>query len=576
MSVHLIHKGLGVFTTDENFFRQIQQQVSGLDSALFSVFHQNSLEKAIDFLNYELPDFLIMDLDTPIPEIDRIAELLKKDPWHSSTGIICISSKRLQTDSIRENQRWNLINVIDKEDTKTLQRVLRRVLQDTRTLVDGGYFAQFKSNDQGRIIVTNNIQEAQDTANLISSYLFSNGNIDQSKYYGLSLALSELLINAVEHGNCGISFDDKTHIMDTGQDMFSHVLEIARRPEVKDRIVTIDYDIQEEQSTWIITDMGDGFDVQKYLHMDPLEVLTLSHGRGIFMAKNSGDRLFYNEKGNQVTLICRHEGKGREIPEGFQSLAELNFPADEYVFRQGDQTDGFYYIIEGEFSVQINSKTIYTITANEHYLGRLSFLLKTNRIADIICTKKARLCHITDQCFEEIFSKFPNYGLVLTRLLAQRLSIINDEVSSAPKKAPDLLPTNNDIPDINNLPCGRLVKDNTPFTEFATGEVVNFPQQAVIFHRNEDSSHLYFIIDGKFDVLGAQNKIVGKLEKQDFFVGEMSFLLNNKRTATVTTSTDSMLLKISRKEFIHIVKTRPYYVLLLATLLAHRLMRILL
>jgi CRP-like cAMP-binding protein len=324
--------------------------------------------------------------------------------------------------------------------------------------------------------------------------------------------------------------------------------------------------------------MGEGFDVSKFLNMDPLEVLTLSHGRGIFMAKNSGDRLFYNDKGNQVTLICRHEGKkGREVPEGFQALPELNIEEGDFVFRNGENGDSLYYIIEGEFSVQLENRTLYKINPDELYLGRLSFLLGTPRIADVICTKAARLRQISTDEFEGIFTKFPNYGLVLARLLAQRLSILNDNYFSGSehKSDIDLLPACIDIPNMTNLPCGKLMKNDIPFAEFTAQESVSFPPQTLVFNRNEDSSHLYFILDGELDVRGANDKIVGNLKKQDFFVGEMSFLLNNRRTATVTTRTDSSLLKISRKDFIHIVKNRPYYALLLSTLLAHRLVRIL-
>jgi CRP-like cAMP-binding protein len=53
----------------------------------------------------------------------------------------------------------------------------------------------------------------------------------------------------------------------------------------------------------------------------------------------------------------------------------------------------------------------------------------------------------------------------------------------------------------------------------------------------------------------------------------MSFLLNNKRSATVIAAKPSKVLIIPKKSFIKIIKQYPNYLVLISRLLAHRLAR---
>jgi CRP-like cAMP-binding protein len=53
----------------------------------------------------------------------------------------------------------------------------------------------------------------------------------------------------------------------------------------------------------------------------------------------------------------------------------------------------------------------------------------------------------------------------------------------------------------------------------------------------------------------------------------MSFLLNNRRSATVRAAQPGILVRISKQRFINALKERPQYGLFLARLLSRRLLR---
>ncbi|MEC4678154.1 MAG: ATP-binding protein, partial [Nitrospirota bacterium] len=118
----------------------------------------------------------------------------------------------------------------------------------------------------------------------------------------VTLGISELLINAVEHGNLGITYAEKTEL--NKQSKWQE--EVQRRlslPEYKDKKVFVNLVKENREIVITITDEGTGFDWSDYMEMSA-ERATDNHGRGIAMSKMASfDELEYRGKGNEV--VCR-------------------------------------------------------------------------------------------------------------------------------------------------------------------------------------------------------------------------------------------------------------------------------
>jgi len=111
--------------------------------------------------------------------------------------------------------------------------------------------------------------------------------------------LSELMMNAVEHGNLEIGYEKKSYLLkkDYWIDEIDERLEdekyASRRGEISllksaDKIVVT------------ITDQGKGFDWQPYLNLS-IERIFDQHGRGIATTKERCfDELEYQGNGNKV------------------------------------------------------------------------------------------------------------------------------------------------------------------------------------------------------------------------------------------------------------------------------------
>jgi CRP-like cAMP-binding protein len=56
-------------------------------------------------------------------------------------------------------------------------------------------------------------------------------------------------------------------------------------------------------------------------------------------------------------------------------------------------------------------------------------------------------------------------------------------------------------------------------------------------------------------------------------MGEMSFLLNQRRSASVRADTPGKLILLTRKTFVSVIREYPHYGIFLSKLLAKRLVR---
>jgi len=115
------------------------------------------------------------------------------------------------------------------------------------------------------------------------------------------VGMSELLINAVEHGNLGITYDEKGELKEAGN-WLEEVEKRLQHPDYADLEVNVKMEKQNDKIVFLITDQGEGFDFNNYLEMDAERAFD-NHGRGIAMSRMlSFDHLEYLGKGNQVRV----------------------------------------------------------------------------------------------------------------------------------------------------------------------------------------------------------------------------------------------------------------------------------
>ena len=123
---------------------------------------------------------------------------------------------------------------------------------------------------------------------------------------GVHLGLVEVLANAIEHGNLGITYAEKGAALDVGDETWERLLRerLAATP-FRDRKVTVEFRLDASGCRWSVADEGDGFDWRGVPAPDAIENVLATHGRGIFLARLQFDEMSYSERGNRVTLVKR-------------------------------------------------------------------------------------------------------------------------------------------------------------------------------------------------------------------------------------------------------------------------------
>jgi DNA-binding response OmpR family regulator len=148
-----------------------------------------------------------------------------------------------------------------------------------------------------------------ETVDKVVDYLVSQAGEHLSRKSRLSvhLALLELLVNSMEHGNLEITFEEKARALENNT---LQALRDQRRndPNLSSRKVTVEFKSDDTGCEWVIADEGRGFDWRTV--PNPLERGNLmSHnGRGIAISRRHFDEFEYVGSGNVV--------RAKKYPDG--------------------------------------------------------------------------------------------------------------------------------------------------------------------------------------------------------------------------------------------------------------------
>jgi CheY-like chemotaxis protein len=236
-------------------------------------------------------------LDRMMPKVDGMAVLrtLKADPaWKMVPVIIqtAAASQNEVREGLEAGAHYYLTKPYDPEALRVLVHSILTDKHDRDEMAHRSLSLRHSLNllSRGEFIFQT-LAEAHDLAAALSSLC--------QEPDSASVGLIELLVNAIEHGNLGITYDEKSELRKN----FNWEDEVARRlamPEYASRKARIALVHQGDELEFTVSDEGAGFDWNKYLDFDPERAFDLN-GRGIAMAnKFSFSSLQYQGKGNVV------------------------------------------------------------------------------------------------------------------------------------------------------------------------------------------------------------------------------------------------------------------------------------
>ncbi len=253
--------------------------------AAFEFLQESALNISVIILDWNMPGITGIDLLRRIKKIDR----LKYIPVIMLTG-------RSEPDDIRQGIDAGAFYYLTKPfNQKVLSTLIRSAIN---------HFARLES-------LQYEVEEGAHISQTLQEGRFEFSTFEQAERLsrwlthpcpdsvGARLGLHELLVNAIEHGNLQITYDEKSDLISRGK-LHEEITRRLSDPEYGLRRVVVDYVRTPEYVEFMVTDMGRGFEYSAYLNLSPERAYS-NHGRGIAMANSmSFAELEYFPPGNRV------------------------------------------------------------------------------------------------------------------------------------------------------------------------------------------------------------------------------------------------------------------------------------
>jgi len=253
--------------------------------------------EAEEFLRIEMPELAVIDFADPGIDSARLLAAVRGDSWLLSTGLIglCDSPVKLRESGIVKGV--NTVALLDKgRISRQFPQVINIICNNRHMLFHRVIGNDFGAEISSSFELRNDPLEAGVFTNLICNYLFNMNCIDGGLREQLNFVLVELLINAIEHGNCGISYEEKTAWLEKNNDICELIDRKCENPEIAARKVFLQYAIEPAVSCFTIADEGAGFD-WRALKTPSIDEQVLSlHGRGVALSREMTSNLTYNDR----------------------------------------------------------------------------------------------------------------------------------------------------------------------------------------------------------------------------------------------------------------------------------------
>ncbi|MBF0499301.1 MAG: response regulator [Candidatus Riflebacteria bacterium] len=246
------------------------------------------------------PDLVITDVHLPrLSGLELLANIRHTDP----AALVVVLAAFGDVDSIIASLHLRATNFIQKPHRPAeVATLLRKYAAIIEARLYGAEILHMMSHQQFSMKIDNEIHLVPQITDFLVRA--THKSLPSQSRMEVRLGLTELIANAIEHGNLEISYSEKTKALTSRDERALEELFIARRsnPVLGKRRASVAFSLTPTGCEWVVSDEGNGFDWKGL--PDPLspEHLMESHGRGIFLARFQFDEMEYIGSGNQVRL----------------------------------------------------------------------------------------------------------------------------------------------------------------------------------------------------------------------------------------------------------------------------------
>ncbi|KGM38605.1 hypothetical protein JY97_15270 [Alkalispirochaeta odontotermitis] len=424
-----------VSCSNQEIVKKIQDVIERNFKGRFSLRFPPTDRAILDILDFETPELLIVNFSDSELDSTKIRDSIMQDSWLHNFGIIGLYNIEVDREEtiIAENRDINLLTLVDFGRIRSHLGKSLEILDNNRRMIFQGFLADKLVNRMvGKFEIDNgDYLLIPIYGGILANFLVRYGKLESKDRFTVQMALSELLLNAIEHGNCGISYQEKTEWLATGASIDMLIEKRCEDPVIAAKKVLLNWKIGDKSCKFTISDEGEGFDVLAYHRTMKQESHERLHGRGILMAQLGGNKLVYNTKGNQVTLkVGLKEKIENPAPIGFSDQELIKVKEGDTLMYAGEYGDCIYYISSGEYVVYYLDNPVGIITPADIFMGEMSFLLGNTRSATVVARTDGQVIKIPRKNFVNVIKEYPQYSVFLLKILAQKLVRSNESIAT--------------------------------------------------------------------------------------------------------------------------------------------------
>lgn len=275
-------------------------------------------EEALEICTRRPVDLVITDLRMPgMGGIRLLAELKRATP---ETAVVIITGYGRREDAIQALRLGASNFLLKPDEVESVSAIAEKVLRLRQQQRLSKELLAFFDREQQTYRVPSNLLYTLPLIDTLTAKLQPLGICTRAELKNVKLALDEALVNAIVHGNLEISSELKGSTL---AELVGYDDEVRHRSSIEpycNRKVTVESVIDRTSARFTIEDEGHGFD-HKSLPTDFSDMDNLaSHGRGLLLIRTFMDDVWFNEKGNRITMVKwapRHvQRPGDSVPGG--------------------------------------------------------------------------------------------------------------------------------------------------------------------------------------------------------------------------------------------------------------------
>jgi CheY-like chemotaxis protein len=252
-------------------------------------------------------DLVVTDLQMPEMDGLELVDAVRRD--YPQIPVILITAHGSEALAVEALERGAASYVPKSHLTVKLLDTVEQILSLPRSDADYQPLVSCLRDTEFRFALNNDKALIEPLLNLSRQVIEDFGLCDANGRMRVAVALEEALLNAMYRGNLEISREQMQEVrehMVLGQGLGLMTQRRSQAP-YRQRQVQFQLHATPDEARFVIRDEGPGFDVMSALDPGDPEQLNRDSGRGLVLMRTFMDEVFYNERGNEVTLVKRRE-----------------------------------------------------------------------------------------------------------------------------------------------------------------------------------------------------------------------------------------------------------------------------